>query len=109
MRDRPTPPEVKWKDLPAHLSEEAYRVMEALMDIYAREVYADTENHPEESMFSPGIFPATIGQTKTALIDLWNAGLVRFCHDEEEGSTGMEVWMPTGTWKRVPVERSADD
>ena len=109
MENGPTPPEVEWRDLPAHLSEEAYRVMEALMDMYAREVHADAENHPEESVFLPGILPMTIEHTKIALIDLWNAGLVRFCHDEGEGSMGLEVWLPTGTWKRVAVERPTDD
>lgn len=101
--NKPIPPEVKWKDLPARLPEEAHRVMEVLMDIYAGEVYESIKNHPEESAFLPDISPATIGQARTALIDLWNAGLVRFCDDEEEGTMGLEVWLPIGTWKMVFV------
>jgi len=101
VRNKPSPPKVKWGDLPAHLPEDGYRVMETLMDIYAGEVCESMKNHPEESAFFPGIFPATIEQARIALIDLWNAGLVRFCDDEEEGTMGLEVWLPAGTWKRV--------
>ena len=107
----PTPPQVKWKDIPAHRSGDDCKVMEALMDTFAQEAYEQTEISQEGfiTRFSPGGPPRTIGDVKATMIKLYDAGLIQFCCDRKEKWVGLEVWLPSGNWKTVFKRRLGDE
>jgi len=110
----PTPPEVKWKDLPTRLPEDECRVMKILVDTFAEEACELVEGFPEgdivrQIVLLPGTPSPTVEHVRASLIKLWDLGLIRFYSNQEENRIGLEIWLPTGTWKKVFKRRLTDD
>jgi len=110
----PIPPGMKWKDLPTHLSKDEYQAMEILVDTFAEEACELVEGLPEGDVVRrivllPGTPSRTVEHVKASLIKLWDLGLIRFYSNQEENRIGLEIWLPTGTWKKVFKRRLTDD